>query len=1681
MSERIKTPNPFPASAPSAPVPPPRTPTTEVLAATLTQLPTPPSYTEEAARARIATLEREAKARGADPVCAELYHQMGLLWEDPLRNPRNAAVAYQNAYRLNPRLVSNLRAARRLFSEVGNWQMALQLLEAEASASTDPRTQAGLAFEKATLLEERLGRLDDALVAYRACLSLSPKDVALLVQLESVFAAKNDVASLVEVYRQLAGCLEEATAKAQYLTAAGVLYDDRLNQPAAAAEAFRAAFALDRKDVTLLSAMKRVAERDGNSDELLAALAAEAELLGPSAAPTYLQIGKLYERLGRREDALSALLSARRVSPQDPLVLSGLATIYEAEGRHEDLADVLLSWVGAISDEGELIAINLRLAALYEETLKRDDDAVARYRAILERVPGHAASLAALGKLYFRQKNWEQLMAVFEAEASAAEDPRQKATKLYKAAEICEERLARAEDAISRYAQCLQLQPGFLPAQKSLTRLYEKQGRFAELVALFEQDVLQTADRDQIIATLHKMAAIYEDRLNDLDRAIDCMKRVLEIAHDHLPTLHNLSRIYERAQRWTELLDCLDVQASLVGETKQVISIRHRSAEVLEEQVKDRAGAIGAYERLLSLSPSYLPALRSLGRLYAQDGRWHDLIRMYRAEAEISPSPEHAASLIAKIGELFEQKLNDQNEAIASYQEVLTLAPNHFPALRALARIYRAHQAWESLVEVLRSEAANRTDPVERANALFQAAAIWEDRLERPDLAIEGYHEVLRLNPGHGAAIHALERLYLHGDQLKELIAILDRQTQTGSTGQLKVLAYLKLARLYLDRMSEPARAAQCAEAALAIEPEHVSALKLLDRIRSADRARRAELKQKLAERVVDVKLKGALKLAAAMDQDVASARIAELNRAHADEPGDARLSFALERSLRQANDFQGLVVLYGRRLSAASAPEEKLELSLRLGELCEHKLGQLDAAAEHYARAIELRPDFLPALQGARRIAVLLDDAAGARGAYEREGQATRDAKTAIEAFVHAGRICLEQLNDPEGAVTCFRQALERDPLDPSASAALEELLAARGGAVDLAGLHERRAEAKLAQKDHATAASEFYFTARIYLDELKQRTNAIAMLQRALEAQPNHPDSLEHMGELALEDERWADAAQSLSRRVQQGGEARVLSRLHLTLGGLYQDHLGDPSRAAAHLQTALAGDPRNVGALARLAQLHTDSRNWTGAADCLRRLIEMVQEPVALAHHLSALAQITDEGFGDAKEASALYRRALELSPQDTQVLDRLVALYERTGNLPELVGALEQQARHEKDTARRLSLQMKIGALYAGPVGDAARAIACYRQATELDPAHLPAQVALADLLARDPQTLSQAIEAHRAALRVDPARVDSLHALFKAWDGQRAHDKAFCVAAVLHFLKSADEAEAAYYNEWARKLPGDPVRPLGESEIDALMHPDARGAVLEVLRTIGDQLSRIYPPNLEALGVDRKADRLKPDHAVHKAVRSAANAFAIAEFEVYQAKRGLVTLETSEPLAVCVGESVVKKFNAREQRFLLGRAALGLFNRTAVLAKLSTGESADLIGNSVRIHAPNFTSLGRKNDEMTKQLRKAYSRKALKALEAPANALAGARQIDLGRVLGAVNLSGDRAGLLLSGDPSVALSVVMRDDAAFAKLENAEGLAQALRGREDLKALLSFALSEEFFKLRQKAALGLSQT
>ncbi|MGZ3446327.1 MAG: tetratricopeptide repeat protein, partial [Myxococcaceae bacterium] len=500
------------------------------------------------------------------------------------------------------------------------------------------------------------------------------------------------------------------------------------------------------------------------------------------------------------------------------------------------------------------------------------------------------------------------------------------------------------------------------------------------------------------------------------------------------------------------------------------------------------------------------------------------------------------------------------------------------------------------------------------------------------------------------------------------------------------------------------------------------------------------------------------------------------------------------------------------------------------------------------------------------------------------------------------------------------------------------------------------------------------------------------------------------------------------------------------------------------------------RSADPLDRLATLHRTSRNWTGVVDCLQQLRAMETRPIDRARTSLRLAEALDEGFDDADRAVSEARDAMPLLVEQPEALDRIIPLFERRGRLSVLLQLLDDRAKPPCPPVAAARIRVRLAELYLRVLGDLSRSVAACREAVELDPGSVEARAALADMLSKDPGSADLAVEAHRAVLALDPVRLPSLEILYETWDSQRLLDRTFCCAAAMVFLQAGPTRAVHLHLDWKGRLPSEAHARVDHASLALLLHPDARNPLADVLRAVGDQVSKLYPADFEPLGVDPRTDRLRSDNPVVRAVRLVAEGFGVDHFEVYQARRGLMVAEASDPPSICVGQDVVRRFNSREQKFLIGRAVFALLERTALAGKLPEPELADLLGDCIRVVEPEFEGLGQRDDGRVRMLRKLLSRKSVRALEEPARELAQGPVPDLGRTLQGMFASGNRAGLLVCGDPAVALTMVLREDPAVATSkapESQETVMRAVRERADLRALLNFSVSEELFSLRDK--------
>lgn len=458
---------------------------------------------------------------------------------------------------------------------------------------------------------------------------------------------------------------------------------------------------------------------------------------------------------------------------------------------------------------------------------------------------------------------------------------------------------------------------------------------------------------------------------------------------------------------------------------------------------------------------------------------------------------------------------------------------------------------------------------------------------------------------------------------------------------------------------------------------------------------------------------------------------------------------------------------------------------------LVHEREGDLASAAVELESAVELSPaDHAVVL----RLADALFDLGRVNDAELRYRQALEIDGASAPALYGLGRTAAARGRHRD-AVDLFERALA---LQPEAGSIHHQMgLAYRSlGDLDRARRHfERNTGSPLARKEPLVAeAMALVKSARILIQtgvDAARRgryAEAIGFFERAVTADPESAEALNHLALAELEAGRRERAREHLERAVGLEPDTRDF---RLTLGRLLAQD-GDLAGAERHFRRAHEIDPRDVDthlewvtALARLqrtSEARAEAREVLGAdsehprARLILGILNVERDPVAakldleevIAGSRADAAQkaeayrylaVLSERRGDAEQAEASHRMALELVPGSSEHLEALALFYGRRGRFLE---AAEVYGEAIDAGADRLSIH--FGQAMAHLLGgDDATALSGLEASTRRFPgdvglAHLLARVlaASADRSVRDPG------RAHDLALRVQRAEPSPDH-------------------------------------------------------------------------------------------------------------------------------------------------------------------------------------------------------------------------------------------------------------------------------------------------------------------------------
>lgn len=1070
-----------------------------------------------------------------------------------------------------------------------------------------------------------------------------------------------------------------------------------------------------------LSALEDKLRSQGDHDRLIELLLGRMDVEPQSSgrASCLIQVAQLFETAkGQLAEAFQAALAAYK---EDPKTVS-LDEVERLAGQAGQWVELLTEMRDLVPRQprGEQAVLWLRIARLYGEKLNHHEYALASLgEAQKLGIPdGEKKALLLLRTdLSRRAQRWKDLADALGQLAELCEEKDKCVDCYMEQGELLETRLSDGAAAIDAYKKARQADPNSRDALVALEHTLRRAARWDELIVLLDEKAGLAAAQSDAPGELkarREAAQIQAEHGTDRKASIRRWEDVHKLAPEDIDVLRALERLYANEGSVSEAyLKVLSDLAQLVPSDKERLTLYRRLAAEYEEMPGQLDLATAALERVLDIDAKAEDAYRSLCRLYRQQKKWPELCATY--ERHLAHAEKGRGELLTALSRVYEvdipagdeqRRREEAPKAIAAWQKLLDMEPEHAGAIEALGRLYQLTEQPAEAVRLLVKRAHLTDDKNLKANLYNEAARLCLRKLDDSSSAEEHLVRALEILPGHVASQTALADLYrTRGDHLRaaKLLAEASESSQNRLDKGRFVVQAAKELLLGEDRQ----KAADLLREVLAQDPEQSDAAQLMSELywqdgRFDDALPLLEmLTRKEAERGIQV------------------VRLVRLSQAclGAGLRDKARRAYrrALELDGKDLGALRGLLPLLietgqfvdARQLSETLLAEHRESLSRpELAELfatlgqAEMALGNPDAALSALQKAREQEPMHRRALSQLRRIDQLSAEEklevrqSLLRSLLSQSGEpGTTDERIAV--LTEIGDLHAGPLANPADALSSYREALSLSPKAVTIQHKLLSLYTEQQMWPEAADLLQELAAAETNEKRRARYKQTAGFITR---DHLKEPRRALRLLWSSFDDDPSLVKSLESAEALAAQIGDPKELLRAMQRRIKvMGSDAQDSPkqraerlRLWTEVARVCIQELGDLKTGMAAYEVSLQLDPQNMDRHRQMAAIYASAGD-----DKLDKAI--AEHHLVLKSNKSELASFRAlrdlYGQTGQRDRAAQVAYALHLlrqaEPEDDKLVDELKSRPVTLARRP-LTKELWRLLAHPEEDARLQSL-------------------------------------------------------------------------------------------------------------------------------------------------------------------------------------------------------------------------------------------------------------------------------------------------------------------------------------------------------------------------------------------------------
>ena len=1367
-----------------------------------------------------AAVEAFAQAAEAAPSVARkvaLRRVEGHLREEVLDDPAGAVVAYGHAVELDRADLPTQRAIIRASGLAGTWDAAAQAVVGVCKARELVDADALHGYVSAA---EVRGDWDPMVEAMQNAIEQGGLSHPIARDLEAACATW---------HRDHRGDLEAARAAAARAVEHGPNHLESLKLLADIERKVPDARMGDRP--ALAQTLLRI---DPLLDRDLDALAEAAELVVEGRAhPEWVRelVARLFRKAARLFSQQETVSGSRSAEVCVRWALDRLVELDTAASRPDDAIAILRAAAEMPWDRDRILDLKVRAARLYVQIGDRRH-AIDLFRQVLEERADDLELVRELAQLCDQENRVLELVSMRGRELELTEDVDRRLELRLEMSRLVGE-VEKIGGRVESLLANLEETPGHRPSVEALTEVMADKGRLRDLADILTaqaERLHQLGDHPRSAQLWMSVASLVEDQFGDVDRAIEALRKVIELDASE-EALDTLARLHLQRQEPAEAARVLKQRlAKTEGAQRVAILLRLAKAQV---QAGKETEAIDTLQTAFSEAPKAAEVRKLLIRLYREHEQWEPLAHTLTTATEHVSDPDTILTYAREASEIYRDRLGTPDQSVPVLERAHALAPDdrslkaHLAeGLRVAGRLDEARDLLGELITAF----GRRRSP-QRAQAHLQLARVAHaqgdiaealDQLERASnmdadnpAILKSLAEMAREAGEHDRSERAYRTLLM---QVRRRPISAQDGPARERIGASEVL--YELSRLAAERGDEE-QAQELLESALEAVATHDDEgpnlqgvleargdTRLLERVIQT-RLQQVDTPRKRAELLGDL---AALQENGLQDMEAALASRLAAIKADPGSPLHHERARSLAGQLDRVDAYVDLVQGMLDKSRRASDIYARCELLLRMAEALAFERDQQEQAQQLIVQAEELGVREVDVWRTAARIAGHRGDTQTQVVYLERLAEVgEQENETRADALYRMAEVYLAAEDTLERGVDVLTEALEVDTKPERASRILQratEIFTHEG----LLALFERVARqtedtrtvlvAIERRATHPDTDPEVVREGVKLALEQEQPERAEALMLRAVELGSNLLDAQRKVGWALIGLARRRSEVGDLAGAVKwlceaiDGGESidGVLEMASHIVAATSEEG-GDLTLAVKVYEALLEHDGGNRAVWQPLAELYRK----LGDHDRLHRLVEDTLDSLSDANERNALrlelAQTLLEQPGREDEAVDVLRNVLLESPENDDAQRILAQQLERSGReeeLDELLNNQLMQAQQRGDAAAVVAGALRLGRRQA--TRDPESALSTLRGARDWAPNHAELLRALLELLQG---------EEHREE------RLELLEALVGVEQGEEAAKLAEQLAA-LHAQADDEEAELRALVLGYRRAPGHPA-------------------------------------------------------------------------------------------------------------------------------------------------------------------------------------------------------------------------------------------------------------------------------